>query len=221
MGIGPSGKCIKKPTAYKLVYNLIFSKSQCVGMGLTGGASTPGSSPNGRLIDPILGPRHCGPDPRGLISLENNSRKGHGKDKVHSNLSAEWHRSECVVQNRCERSLVLYNPLVHIWSLLRQEPAALLSERKFLRGKDYAQFPRSPPPPPTLHEVCRKSTVNSNLLLGNMALQTGLYSLHFCAISLHFTFSLSKSCGEEKANPIGGRTGRNITAAQCRSRFSA
>ncbi|KAA0702104.1 Arsenite methyltransferase [Triplophysa tibetana] len=30
-----------------------------------------------------------------------------------------------------------------------------------------------------------------------------------------------KSCGEEKAHPIGGRTRRNITAAQCRSRFSA
>lgn len=56
-----------------------------------------GLSPNGRLIDPILGPQHCGLDPQGLISLKNNSRKGHTEDKFDSKKGSKQHRSECVV----------------------------------------------------------------------------------------------------------------------------
>lgn len=66
----------------------------CAGFGL---------SPNGRLIDPILGPQHCGLDPQGLISLKNNSRKGHSEEKVDSNLGSKQRRSECVVWNRHEQ----------------------------------------------------------------------------------------------------------------------
>lgn len=70
-----------------------------------------GLSPNGRLIDPILGPQHCGLDPQGLISLKNNSRKGHSEDKVDSKIGSKQHSSECVVRNRHEQLIVLYKPL--------------------------------------------------------------------------------------------------------------
>lgn len=66
-----------------------------------------GLSPNGRLIDPILGPQHCGLDPQGLISLKNNSRKGHTEDKVDSKIGSKQHTSECVVWNRHKQLIVL------------------------------------------------------------------------------------------------------------------
>lgn len=102
----------------------------------------------------------------------------------------------------------------------RQGPAAheRARGRKFLQGRDYAQFP----PPPTrsllvLHELCRKSTRNLNLLLRYTTLQTGLCSARIC--SIFFSSSLSSlflcvcvcgSCGEGWANLIGERSGETL-----------
>lgn len=55
--------------------------------------------------------------------------------------------------------------------------------RKFLQGRDYAQFP--PPPTrslPVLHKLCRKNSRNLNLLLRSPTLQTGLCSPRVCCI---------------------------------------
>lgn len=41
-----------------------------------------GCGPNGDLMEPILGPKQCGPPPWGLISLLNNSGTGHSEDKL-------------------------------------------------------------------------------------------------------------------------------------------
>ncbi len=112
----------------------------------------------------------------------------------------------------------------------RQGPAAheRARGRKFLQGRDYAQFP----PPPTrsllvLHELCRKSTRNLNLLLRYTTLQTGLCSPRIC--SIFFSSSLSSLflcvCVWVMWWRMGQshwRTERgNVTAAQCWSRFSA